>query len=92
MQPEAAAALAVAISKIEEGNTEKRSTGRMLRVALQISILKATSLCIRARSLTEPPQMADTPDLEADCAVALADARPLTDDGLVASQGAAAAF
>ena len=64
----------------------------MLRVALQISILKATSLCIRARSVTEPPQASETPDLEADCAVALADARPMTDDGLVASQGTAAGF
>ena len=64
----------------------------MLRVALQISILKATSLCIRARSVTEPPQAVETPDLEEDCTLALADARPMTDDGLVASLGAGAGF
>ena len=91
LAPEAAAALASTVGKLDEGNAEKRSTGRMLRVSLQISILKATSLCIRSRSMTEPPQVGETPDLEADCAVAHADARPLSEDGLVASQGAAAA-
>jgi hypothetical protein len=92
LAPESAAVLAATIGKLDEENAEKRSTGRMLRVALQISILKATSLCIRARSLTEAPQVSESPDLEADCAVALADARPLTDDGLVASRGAGAGF
>ena len=91
LAPEAAAVLAAAIGKLGDENAEKRSTGRMLRVGLQVSILKATSLCLRGRSLTEAPEVIETPDLEEDCAVALADARPVTDDGLVASQGAAAA-
>ena len=49
---------------------------RLLRVSLQVAFLKATSLCLRDRSLTIPPSSSDALGITEDCTVALADACP----------------
>ena len=86
LAPEAAKVLSLAIARLDEENGEKRSSGRMLRVGVQVAILKATSLCLRARSMTEPPKETDLTALSEDCQAAMSDARPMTDDSPLASK------
>jgi hypothetical protein len=83
LAPEAAKTLTQTIAKLNEENAEKRSTGKLVRVSLQVAILKATSLCLRARSVDDVPEAPEREVLE-DCVAALADARPMTDEGPVA--------
>lgn len=79
MAPEASKILTLVVHGLDAERPEMKSTAKMLQVALQISVLKATSLGLRARARTLPPKSAQSPSL-IDCPVSLADARPLADD------------
>jgi hypothetical protein len=83
LAPEAAKILTILVGSLDEENQEKRSTGKLLRVALQVAILKATSLCLRARAMEAPPQAIAHEELESDCTAGLADARPISEDEAV---------
>jgi hypothetical protein len=86
LAPEAAKTLTLAVAKLNEETEEKRSTGKLLRVGVQVAILKATSLCLRARSMDDIPDPHAIAELE-DCVMALVDACPLTDEGPTAPRG-----
>ena len=79
LAPEASKILTLVVHGLDAERPEMKSTAKMLQVALQISVLKATSLGLRARARTVPPKSAQSPSL-IDCPVSLADARPLADD------------
>jgi hypothetical protein len=66
LAPECVKALNKVVADLNGDKPEKRSTASYHRVGLQVAILKATSLCLRARSVTR---------------VAMADARPVLDEG-----------
>ena len=50
LAPESVKLLSHGVGELSEEPSEKRCTTKMQRVALQVAILKATSLCLRARS------------------------------------------
>ena len=79
LAPESARTIAKVVGELEE-RAEKRCTSKMIRIGLQVAILKATSLCLRARSVAEVPEAPEPAGFE-DCQVAYADSRPALDDG-----------
>lgn len=79
LAPEAAKVLTLTVNGLDEERPEKASTAKMLRVALQVAIVKASSLCLRARARTVPPSCAEPQGLE-DCMAALSDSRPPRED------------
>ena len=79
LAPEAMKVLSLVVHDLDVEMPEMKSTAKMLQVSLQIAILKATSLGLRARARTVPPKSA-APKSLIDCPVSLADARPLSDD------------
>ena len=66
--PEASKILTLVVHGLDAERPEMKSTAKMLQVALQISVLKATSLGLRARARTLPPKSAQSPSL-IDCPV-----------------------
>ena len=88
LAPESAKMLSHIVGELKEEQPEKRCTTKMQRVALQVAILKATSLCLRARSVTSLPEAPEPQGYE-DCRVAHADARPALDDGPLPPRGPA---
>jgi hypothetical protein len=80
LAPESIKALNKVVAELDGDKPEKRSTASMHRVGLQVAILKATSLCLRARSVEKTPESEEVEALE-DSRVALADARPVLDEG-----------
>ena len=56
LAPEAMKVLSLVVHDLDVERPEMKSTAKMLQVSLQIAILKATSLGLRARARTVPPQ------------------------------------
>ena len=56
LAPEATKVLSLVVHDLDVERPEMKSTAKMLQVSLQIAILKATSLGLRARARTVPPQ------------------------------------
>ena len=61
---------------LDSEDPEKADTLSMQRVYLQVATIKATSLCLRARSRTLHPKCETFPDALEDCRVAMADTAP----------------
>ena len=75
LAPEAAKALTLAIRRMKGEDSELGHKFSMQRIYLQTAILKATSLCIRGRSTTVPPECRSFPEALDDCEVVVGDAR-----------------
>ena len=84
LAPEASKILSLVVHGLDAERPEMKSTAKMLQVALQIAVLKATSLGLRARARVLPPKSAEPSSL-ADCPVSLADARPIADEAASAA-------
>lgn len=59
LAPEATKILSLVVHDLDAERPEMKSTARMLRVALQVAILKANSLGLRARARDVPPGSAE---------------------------------
>ena len=74
LAPEANAILTRVVKGLDAEREEKADAARLQRVYLQIAVMKATSLCIRARSQATPPSCESYPEAMEDCRMAVADA------------------
>ena len=66
--------LGKALTKLKAERKTKEDTSFVHRVCLQLAIIKATSLCLRGRTLTSLPDR-DVPEAMEDCTVTMADGR-----------------
>ena len=75
LAPESSKTLGLVVRGLDADAPERRATAAMQQVSLQMAIVKATSLCLRARSSVVPPESRAFPLVVDDCPVALGDAR-----------------
>ena len=94
LAPEAEAILTLVVKGLDKDKVEKRSTVAWERVALQVGIAKAVSLCLRSRAqFARPSECVEAEDVEAleDCQLALMESRPPVEAEVVAAAPAVAA-
>jgi len=94
LAPEAEAILTLVVKGLDKDKVEKRSTVAWERVALQVGIAKAVSLCLRSRAqFARPSECVEPEDVEAleDCQLALMESRPPVEAEVVAAAPAVAA-
>ena len=92
LAPEAKEILSLVVKGLDKDRDEKRSTLAWECIALQVGIVKATSLCLRGRSqFTSIEDESEEPAALEDCQWAMAEARPPAEVELVASPPASAA-
>ena len=92
LAPEAEAILSLVVKGLDKDRDEKRSTLAWERIALQVGIVKAVSLCLRGRSqFTTFHDESEEPVALEDCQWALAESRPPAEAELVALPSAVAA-
>ena len=72
LAPEAEKILSLVVNRLDRSSAEKEFTVSMQRVYLQTAVLKAMSMCLRARGRREPVAV-DFPEALEDCRVADAD-------------------
>ena len=64
------------VNGLDSGRREKQDTASMQRVYLQVATIRATSLCLRARSCTLQPECTAHPEALDDPVSAAADTAP----------------
>ena len=96
LAPEAEAILTLVVKGLDKDKAEKRSTVAWERVALQVGIAKAVSLCLRSRAqFARPSEYAEPEDVDVealeDCQLAVLESRPPAEVEVVAAGSARAA-
>jgi hypothetical protein len=94
LAPEAEAILTLVVKGLDAEKVEKTSTVAWERVAIQVGILKAVSLCLRSRSqFAHPSDCVGPEDVEAleDCHLALVESRAPVEPEVIVARSAVAA-
>ena len=76
LAPEASKILSLVVNGLDSEDPEKAAAVSMQRVYLQIATVKATSLCLRARSRSLLPPCESFPEALEDCRLAVANTAP----------------